>query len=200
MLKLLKICGIKDEKNAKDLAVLKVDFFGLIFAKSPRQVSLEQAELLSAIFHKEFKQVVGVFVDESLDEILECIQKAKLDGVQIYRRITYEEWVILKAKKVFIWQVVSMANSLKLEGKFYADLLCFDAKGLLKGGNGVSFDWDLLKSYTKDFVLAGGIGLQNIQEALKTKAKILDLNSKLEDEQGLKDIKKVKRILKELKR
>lgn len=39
----LKICGIKDEKNAKDLAFLNIDFFGLIFAKSPRRVSLEQA-------------------------------------------------------------------------------------------------------------------------------------------------------------
>ncbi|MCW1586904.1 hypothetical protein OLS45_07935, partial [Campylobacter jejuni] len=47
--------------------------------------------------------------------------------------------------------------------------------------------------------LAGGIGLDNIHKAVKTGAKILDLNSKLEDEKGLKDINKIKQILKELK-
>ncbi|EOH3578832.1 phosphoribosylanthranilate isomerase, partial [Campylobacter jejuni] len=54
--------------------------------------------------------------------------------------------------------------------------------------------------YTKDFILAGGIGLDNVHKAVQTGAKILDLNSKLEDEKGLKDINKIKQILKELKK
>ncbi|MFQ6342459.1 phosphoribosylanthranilate isomerase [Campylobacter sp. VTCC 70190] len=196
----LKICGIKDEKNAKDLASLNIDFFGLIFAKSPRQLSLEQAMLLSAIFHQKAKKVIGVFVDENLEKIIHYIEKAKLDGVQIYRTITQEEFEILKTKNVFIWQVVSIGSSLELKNESYADLVLFDAKGILKGGNGISFDWKLLKTYTKDFALAGGIGLENINEAVKTGAKILDLNSKLENEKGLKDLEKVKQILRELKR
>lgn len=53
----LKICGIKDEKNAKDLAFLNIDFFGFIFAESPRRVSLEQARNLSAIFHEKIKKL-----------------------------------------------------------------------------------------------------------------------------------------------
>ncbi|EOG6165200.1 phosphoribosylanthranilate isomerase, partial [Campylobacter jejuni] len=57
-----------------------------------------------------------------------------------------------------------------------------------------------LGSYTKDFILAGGIGLDNVHKAVQTGAKILDLNSKLEDEKGLKDINKIKQILKELKK
>jgi len=196
----LKICGIKDEKNAKDLASLNIDFFGLIFAKSPRQLSLEQAMLLSAIFHQKAKKVVGVFVDENLEKIIHYIEKAKLDGVQIYRTITQEELEILKIKNVFVWQVISIGSSLELKNESYADLVLFDAKGILKGGNGISFDWKLLKTYTKDFALAGGIGLENINEAIKTGAKILDLNSKLENEKGLKDLEKVKQILRELKR
>lgn len=196
----LKICGIKDEKNAKDLASLNIDFFGLIFAKSPRQLSLEQAMLLSAIFHQKAKKVIGVFVDENLEKIIHYIEKAKLDGVQIYRTITQEEFEILKTKNVFVWQVISIGSSLELKNESYADLVLFDAKGILKGGNGISFDWKLLKAYTKDFALAGGIGLENINEAVKTGAKILDLNSKLENETGLKDLEKVKQILRELKR
>ncbi|HDZ4980117.1 TPA: phosphoribosylanthranilate isomerase [Campylobacter jejuni] len=196
----LKICGIKDEKNAKDLAFLNIDFFGLIFAKSLRRVSLEQARNLSAIFHEKDKKVVGVFVDENLEQILRCIKEVKLDGIQIYRTITKEEFEILKVQNVFVWQVISVEDSLDLKSEIFADLVLFDAKGILKGGNGISFDWTLLSSYTKDFALAGGIGLDNIHKAVKTGAKILDLNSKLEDEKGLKDINKIKQILKELKK
>lgn len=196
----LKICGIKDEKNAKDLALLNIDFFGLIFAKSTRRVSLRQARNLSAIFHEKDKKVVGVFVDENLEKILRCIKEAKLDGIQIYRTITKEEFEILKVQNVFVWQVISVEDSLDLKSENFADLVLFDAKGILKGGNGISFDWALLSSYTKDFALAGGIALDNIHEALKTGAKILDLNSKLEDDKGLKDINKIKQILKELKK
>ncbi|HEH3836066.1 TPA: phosphoribosylanthranilate isomerase [Campylobacter jejuni] len=196
----LKICGIKDEKNAKDLAFLNIDFFGLIFAKSLRRVSLEQARNLSAIFHEKDKKVVGVFVDENLEQILRCIKEAKLDGIQIYRTITKEEFEILKVQNVFVWQVISVENSLDLKSEIFANLVLFDAKGILKGGNGISFDWTLLGSYTKDFILAGGIGLDNVHKAVQTGAKILDLNSKLEDEKGLKDINKIKQILKELKK
>ncbi|EPU0785150.1 phosphoribosylanthranilate isomerase [Campylobacter jejuni] len=196
----LKICGIKDEKNAKDLAFLNIDFFGLILAKSPRRVSLEQARNLSAIFHEKDKKVVGVFVDENLEQILRCIKEAKLDGIQIYRTITKEEFEILKVQNVFVWQVISVENSLDLKSEIFANLVLFDAKGILKGGNGISFDWTLLGSYTKDFILAGGIGLDNVHKAVQTGAKILDLNSKLEDEKGLKDINKIKQILKELKK
>ncbi|HFP7414753.1 TPA: phosphoribosylanthranilate isomerase, partial [Campylobacter jejuni] len=187
-------------KNAKDLAFLNIDFFGLIFAKSPRRVSLEQARNLSAIFHEKDKKVVGVFVDENLEQILRCIKEAKLDGIQIYRTITKEEFEILKVQNVFVWQVISVENSLDLKSEIFANLVLFDAKGILKGGNGISFDWTLLGSYTKDFALAGGIGLDNIHKAVQTGAKILDLNSKLEDEKGLKDINKIKQILKELKK
>ncbi|EPP6008001.1 phosphoribosylanthranilate isomerase, partial [Campylobacter jejuni subsp. jejuni] len=142
----------------------------------------------------------GVFVDENLEQILRCIQEVKLDGVQIYRTITKEEFEILKVQNVFVWQVISVEDSLDLKSEIFADLVLFDAKGILKGGNGISFNWTLLSSYTKDFVLAGGIGLDNIHKAVKTGAKILDLNSKLEDEKGLKDINKIKQILKELKK
>lgn len=163
-------------------------------------MSLEQARNLSAIFHEKDKKVVGVFVDENLEQILRCIKEAKLDGIQIYRTITKEEFEILKVQNVFVWQVISVENSLDLKSEIFANLVLFDAKGILKGGNGISFDWTLLGSYTKDFALAGGIDLDNIHKAVQTGAKILDLNSKLEDEKGLKDINKIKQILKELKK
>lgn len=73
----LKICGIKDENNAKEIAELNVDFMGLIFAKSPRQLSLEQAMNLSDIIHAGFKKSVGVFVDEKFGIYFKSNQTSK---------------------------------------------------------------------------------------------------------------------------
>lgn len=196
----LKICGIKDEDNASVISGLDIDYFGLIFAKSPRQVNLQKAEKLAGIFHKNGKKVVGVFVDETLDCMLENAKSAQLDGVQIYKSISQKEFEAFKAYGLFVWQVVSVGQNLEFPKELYADMVLFDTKGKARGGNGVSFDWRLIQHYQKDFALAGGIGLENIKEALMLKPKLIDINSKVEDEKGLKDIKKIRQILTEMKR
>ena len=195
----IKICGIKDELNAFEISALDVDYLGLIFAKSKRAVSLKKAQSISLEICKNGKKIVGVFVDESFDFMLKCVELARLSIIQTHKPLLKSEYLTLKAKNVEIWQVISVENSIDLKNYKNYDLILFDAKGALKGGNGFSFDWNLLKNFKQDFALAGGIGLSNIKDAMKTGAKILDLNSKLEDENGLKDIKKVKQILKELK-
>ncbi len=195
----LKVCGIKDTQNAKELCALDVDFIGLIFAKSPRQVDLNKAKELCKIIHQNSKKAVGVFVDENLNFILEAVSFAKLDVVQILSLITKEEFLSLKEKNLLVWQVISVGEKLELPKHIYADLILFDTKGKLKGGNGVSFNFALLKNFKKDFAIAGGIGLHNIQEVKKTKAKIIDINSKFENEKGLKDIEKIKEFIKELR-
>lgn len=195
----LKICGIKEEQNAKELSALDVDFLGLIFAKSPRQVDLKKAELLSRIIHQNSKKVIGVFVDESLEFILKAVNIAKLDGVQIHSFISKSMFELFKEKKLFVLQVVSVGEKLQIPNEVYADMILFDTKGKFKGGNGVSFNHTLLKNFKKDFAIAGGIGLENINEVKNLKPKIIDVNSKFENEQGLKDIQKVKQLIKELK-
>lgn len=196
----LKICGIKDENNAKEIASLDVDFMGLIFAKSPRQVNLKQAIKLSSIIHNKSKMSVGVFVNENLEFIVRMITQARLCGVQIHRKISEFEFEILKENNVFVWQVVSVDNSLCIEKTINADLILFDTKGKFQGGNGESFDWGLLKDFKEDFALAGGIGEHNINEALKLKPKIIDLNSKVEKQNYLKDVEKINQIIKEVKK
>lgn len=195
----LKICGIKEEQNAKELSALDIDFLGLIFAKSPRQVDLQKAELLSRIIHQNSKKVIGVFVDESLEFILEAVKVARLDGVQIHSFISKSMFELFKEKKLFVLQVISVGEKLQIPNEVYADMILFDTKGKVKGGNGVSFNHALLKNFKKDFAIAGGIGLENINEVKNLKPKIIDVNSKFENEQGLKDIQKIKQLIKELK-
>lgn len=197
----LKICGIKDILNAEQISGLEqIDYLGLIFAQSVRKVDEKTAIKLSQIIHKNHKKVVGVFVDESLEFILKIAQNAKLDGVQIHRRIAQKDFEILQKNKLFVWQVISVGENLQMPSQIYANMILFDTKGKFKGGNGISFDWNLLKDYKQKFGIAGGIGAHNIREAKALNPTLIDVNSKVENSQGLKELAKIKDLIKEFQK
>lgn len=201
----IKICGIKDEQNATQVARLNVDFMGLIFAPSPRQVSLNLAKNLSELIQKNAKKAIGVFVDESDEFIINSAQNANLNGVQIQKSISKSLFERLKGLNLSVWQVVSVGEKLQMSAQINADLVLFDTKGALKGGNGVAFKWDLLKGYDKEFALAGGLGADNVAAALNAtnalgqKPCVLDLNSRVEKTAGIKDTALISEILAKLK-
>lgn len=200
----IKICGIKDEQNAAQVARLNVDFMGLIFAPSPRQVSTNLAKNLSELIQKNAKKAIGVFVDESDEFIINSAQNANLNGVQIQKSISKSLFERLKGLNLSVWQVVSVGENLQMPAQINADLVLFDTKGALKGGNGVAFKWDLLKGYDKEFALAGGLGADNVAAALNAtnalgqKPCVLDLNSRVEKTAGIKDTALISEILAKL--
>lgn len=200
----IKICGIKDEQNAAQVARLNVDFMGLIFAPSPRQVSENLAKNLSELIQKNAKKAIGVFVDESDEFIINSAQNANLNGVQIQKSISKSLFERLKGLNLSVWQVVSVGEKLQMPAQINADLVLFDTKGALKGGNGVAFKWDLLKDYDKEFALAGGLGADNVAAALNAtnalgqKPCVLDLNSRVEKTAGIKDTALISEILAKL--
>ncbi|MEB2818406.1 phosphoribosylanthranilate isomerase [Campylobacter upsaliensis] len=197
----LKICGIKDILNAEQISGLEqINYLGLIFAQSVRKVDEKTAIKLSQIIHKNHKKVVGVFVDESLEVILKIAQNAELDGVQIHRHIAQKDFEILQKNKLFVWQVISVGENLQMPSQIYADMTLFDTKGKFKGGNGISFDWNLLKDYKQKFGIAGGIGVHNIREAKALNPTLIDVNSKVENSQGLKELVKIKDLIKEFQK
>ena len=201
----IKICGIKDEQNAAQVARLNVDFMGLIFAPSPRQVSIDLAKNLSELIQKNAKKAIGVFVNESDEFIINSAQNANLNGVQIQKSISKSLFERLKGLNLSVWQVVSVGENLQMPAQINADLVLFDTKGALKGGNGVAFKWDLLKGYDKEFALAGGLGADNVAAALNAtnalgqKPSILDLNSRVEKAVGIKNKVLISEILDRLK-
>lgn len=200
----IKICGIKDEQNAAQVARLNVDFMGLIFAPSPRQVSINLAKNLSELIQKNAKKAIGVFVDESDEFIINSAQNANLNGVQIQKSISKSLFERLKGLNLSVWQVVSVGENLQMPAQINADLALFDTKGALKGGNGVAFKWDLLKGYDKEFALAGGLGADNVAAALNAtnalgqKPCVLDLNSRVEKAVGIKGTALISEILAKL--
>lgn len=202
----LKICGIKSEDEAKSVLELGVKFIGVILAKSPRQVDIKTARQIANLAHKFGAKCVGVFVgasecslasrgEQSSCEIMEICEFAGLDAAQIYGEISENLYANLKDLGVSVWKVLSVKDELITTNEPH-DLILYDYKGENLGGNGVSFNWEILKDLKPfSFVLAGGIDETNALEALKFKPKILDINSRVEDENMIKIPSKIKEIL-----
>ena len=204
----LKICGMKEEKNIKSIATLDPDYMGFIFWKdSPRNISIKIPEL-----KKKIKKT-GVFINSSIKQILKIIEEENLQAVQLHGDETPEFCSKLnKLESVEVIKVFNISNSFNFSKlKLFedsCDFFLFDTKGKLPGGNGLVFDWSILKNYKykKPFLLSGGIGIENIDELINMKNTSLplyaiDVNSKFESQAGIKKLdllKSFKRKLYEL--
>ena len=190
---LLKICGIRSQQEMEELVNLNIDYFGCIFASnSPRKVTIELATVNSQIAHSTNKKVVGVFVNESVDNIVNTAITANLDAVQLHSdediefvKQLHSYFEIIKSKtgkNIKIWKVLRIDDYIPdfEEFKPYIEYILFDAKGKDLGGNGISFDWAILENIDFPFILAGGLSKENITTALNYHPSILDVNSKVE--------------------
>ena len=193
----IKICGMKYPDNILEIGSLLPDYMGFIFwDKSARYFDGIIPELPKSI------KKVGVFVDASLEEILEKIKTHNLQAIQLHGHESVEFCESVKKnipKLIDIIKVFPILDtfdfSILTPYEKVCDFFLFDTKGKLPGGNGTSFDWTVLKQYSssKPFFLSGGIGIEEfdiIREILKTNLPIyaIDVNSKFEIEPGLKNV------------
>ena len=198
----LKVCGMKYQDNIEQVAALQPDYLGFIFyEKSARHFDSQIPKLPKSI------KKVGVFVDKDIKDVISLIKTHHLQAVQLHGEETPEYCLKLKSfisNAVEIIKVFSIKNEFNFDNlKPYenvCDYFLFDTKGKLPGGNGYTFDWNVLNNYpsAKPFFLSGGIGLEeleNIENFKLSKASkycyALDVNSKFETEPGLKNIKKL---------
>ncbi len=199
----LKVCGMRDVENIKALIELKPDFIGFIFYdKSPRYVGTDlDVEFINSI-PREIKKV-GVFVNATVDFILQNVRKYGLNYVQLHGTETPDFCKNLRLKGVNIIKAFRVDNDFIFTQvnnyKPHVDFFLFDAKGDGYGGNGIAFDWSILKKYDnqKPYFLAGGISLENLDvlETIIPKPYAMDVNSKFEIEPALKDIEKLEELL-----
>ena len=132
----VKICGLSTPEAVATAVEAGADYIGFVFAKSKRQVSLEQAHELAKGVAAQTK-IVGVFVSPSLEELEEAIGKVPLDIVQIHG--TFDEDLIPKIS-VPVIRAIQISDS-DSQVKSQADYLLFDAP---IAGSGQTFDWQLL--------------------------------------------------------
>ena len=169
----IKVCGINDAVFAAEASRLGVDYLGFIFEPlSPRFVTLEKAvEIVSSLDASLRRRVrlVGVFVRETPAEIIATMRRVGLDVVQLHRRATGEDVAALKAAGYEVWTLAGGAEG---------DGVLFDSS---HGDGDTAFRTGSFKS-----ILAGRIGVENVANALALKPDIIDVNSSIETQPGVK--------------
>ena len=199
----VKICGITNTADMDASIKYGVYYAGLMFfEKSPRYVDLNLARKLSLHAGNKIKKVAVTvnLTNQILDEI---VKKVPLDFIQLHGKETPERVHEIKIRyKLPVIKAIGISEVADLNlislFKDVADQLLIDAKSpsssVLPGGNGLNFDWKLLKGFEFQcpWLLARGLNSENAAEAIAlTGATQLDLSSGVEKAPGLKDDKKI---------
>ena len=207
----VKMCGISKVETIPAVVEAKPDCMGLVFAPSKRQVTVDQAKTLVEELHKQYTKrynngteqsnndeikTVGVFVNETLDNLVSIATEANLDVVQLHG--DEDEAFIQSLKErtnVEVWKAVQIRSSTDAEAWIdsSADMLLFDAYHKdERGGTGEVFDWSCLDEFERPFMLAGGIDSTNVARAIRTVRPYgIDISSGIETD-GVKDNEKIK--------
>ncbi|MCO5231684.1 MAG: phosphoribosylanthranilate isomerase [Chitinophagales bacterium] len=204
----LKVCGLKHKNNIYDVVAAGVDYIGLIFYEKSARYMVDSLYPEDIWFLPDEVEKIGVFVDADLEFISKYARLYQLDIIQLHGNESAE----------FCQQVQSLGYQvIKAFGvneefdfsimKSYIDVVdyfLFDTKSPLHGGTGTSFDWNILEQYpykTPVFI-GGGVSIDNMQQLLNKEFDFLfalDMNSRLEEEPGLKDITLVKKAIEIMK-
>jgi phosphoribosylanthranilate isomerase len=197
---LLKVCGMRDSDNIKGLISVAPNYIGFIFyPKSKRYVG---DNFMMPQIPKSIKKV-GVFVNETIDSLLQKVHKYELDYVQLHGDESVEYVEQVKINAVNIFKVFSLSDQMPLEWmreyESFVDYFLFDTKTPEYGGSGRKFEWSILKQYNlnKPFLLSGGIALEDIPiiKDLQLENLIgIDVNSKFEEYPGFKNLELVKEL------
>ncbi len=195
----IKICGCTREKDIEVVNNLQPDYIGFVFAEhSRRAVTREQAKHLHGKLNSTI-QVVGVFVNATLDFIVSLCEAGTIDLVQLHgkeedsyiRELRHHiKNPIIKAFEVKSIDDITRANA------SIADYVLLDHG---PGGTGGTFDWSLISDISRPFFLAGGLQPSNvayaIEKALKTTYLYgVDTSSGVETD-GIKDYKKIEQFI-----
>ncbi len=190
----VKICGITNRADALCAVAHGADALGFIFyAPSPRYISPEKvAEIVADL--PPFVTPVGVFVNEPREKVQEVVSRTGLRAVQLHGDETPEDCEGYPVPVIRALRVGEGFDPETMRAYPVKTFLLDKMKKGLYGGTGETFNWDLAraaKTYGQ-IVLSGGIGPENVAEAIRTVGPYaVDCGSGVEAEPGKKDIRKI---------
>ena len=206
----VKMCGISKVETIPAVVEAKPDYMGLVFAPSKRQVTVDQAKTLVEELHRGYAKkygsdtehdkndtikTVGVFVNETVGNLVTIANEANLDAVQLHG--DEDETFIQSLKErtnVEVWKAIQIRSAADAEVWIdsSADMLLFDAYHKdERGGTGEVFDWSSLDAFERPFMLAGGLDSTNVARAIRTVRPYgIDISSGIETN-GVKDDEKI---------
>ncbi len=204
---LIKICGLSTPDTLNAALNKGADWVGLVFfEKSPRHVSLEKAANLANLARGK-AQIVALTVNASRDALNTISEIVEPDIFQLHGSERPNE--VLGIQECFqrpVIKAIGVREKADLEAiaayQNIANYILLDAKppenANLPGGNGVPFDWDILKELPDDFdyLLSGGLTSNNVTEAFASLNPYgFDVSSGVESTAGVKDINLIERFI-----
>lgn len=197
---LVKVCGIANTEDASAAAGAGADAIGLVFAPSPRRVSVEAASEIAGTLPENVLKV-GVFVNAAPEEVLGIAREVGLDYAQLHGDEGAEDVTDIRDGGLKVIKALRVRDAAALEDmeRYGADLYLLDAyseKAL--GGTGERFDWGLAKTLRArdNIVVSGGLDPENVREAIEFFEPYgVDASSSLEDRPGVKNGERVRRFV-----
>lgn len=199
---------MRDAQNMADVAALQPDYLGFIFyPKSSRYVGEEwNISLINQL--PESIERVGVFVNESVDFIINTCKTYNIKTVQLHGHETPHFCNQLQQKGYTVFKAFQVDDDTTLDEispyRGNCDFFLYDTKSKGLGGSGHKFNWEKLNMLNAagPFLLSGGITANDGKEikALNlSHLKGVDINSKFEIEPALKDVNLLKQFIKDIR-
>ena len=204
---IIKVCGMRDADNIRAVAKTGINWMGMIFW--PRS-SRHMADLSAANAIPCGIERVGVFVDQSCEDIIDIAEKCRLDVIQLHGKESRESILALRGrlrKGVRLMKAISVGAtddiSKASEYEDSVDYLLFDTKCTTVGGSGKQFDWSVLDEYngSAPFLLSGGIGPDDAEAVSLFRHPLMmgiDLNSRFETAPAYEDVEKLSSFIIEI--
>lgn len=202
----VKICGLKTEEAVEKAVALGASHVGFIFfEKSPRNIEPDIAGRIAEKARGRAK-IVAVTVDADSDDLDDIVYLLKPDILQLHGHESPEQILTLKAlyglPVIKVFSIREPADLDQIDAYIgVADRFLLDAKAPagseLPGGNGVTFDWRLLRNLDADvdYMLSGGLTKDNVAQAIaETGARGLDVSSGVESAPGVKDLERMEQF------
>jgi phosphoribosylanthranilate isomerase len=198
----VKVCGMTNLKDALVAVEEGADAVGFIFyKKSPRSVTMKLVrEIILEL--PPFVDMVGVFVDETAEQINKIADNCNLDLIQLHGNESPTFCKRIRRRVVKAFRVKDMQSVKKLSSYQVSGFLLDTFSENLHGGTGKVFDWNLALPAKKigPVIMAGGLTPNNVQQAIRqVRPYGVDVCSGVESEPGIKDHKKIQAFLKNAK-
>ncbi len=203
----VKICGLRDAASVATAVEAGARYLGFVFfAKSPRNIAVAQARDLAVEVPMGVAKVALV-VNATDAELVEIVEAVPLDMLQLHGAETPARVAEIRARfGLPVMKAIGVAEAADLAQipgyEAVADQILLDAKApkgaVLPGGNGLAFDWRLVKDhkFSKPWMLAGGLTPENVAEAVRlTGALQVDVSSGVESSAGVKDAALIRAFL-----
>ena len=202
---IVKVCGMREPQNIREIEQLGIDMMGFIFhPASPRYVARRPDYLPDAVTR------TGVFVNADAQSVLRRVEEFGLRAVQLHggetpdmcrtlRRLLPPHTILIKAAPI------ASEEDLKRTSDYAdtCDYILFETRCTTYGGSGRRFDWSLLDRYRgpRPFILSGGIGPDAVDAIAALRHPLMagiDLNSRFETAPAVKDAAKIRQFINEL--